>query len=288
MRLLAQLGAVGLATAVGSAAVMAVDGRWLPTLVLGIAAAALALVVYRWVVARTEHRPVVEVAPTGAAGATARGVALGALVFTAVIATVAVLGGYRVEGPGSATTALGLVGFMTVAAVTEELLFRGVLFRVVEERAGTWGALVLTAVLFGAVHLTNPGASLWGGTAVAIEAGAMLAAAYAATRTLWLPIGIHLGWNLVASGVFGTEVSGNGTPQGLLDGATSGPVLLSGGAFGPEASLPAVLAGVALTVVFLRLAHRRGRLVPRRARRSTPGATDGATAAGAPPATVGA
>lgn len=272
MRLVAQLGAVLLVTAVGSLAVTAAEGGAALTLALGVATAALAVATYRWVVARTERRVPVEVALPGAAGATARGAALGAGLFTVVIAAVAALGGYRVEGTGSAATALALVGVMTAAAVTEELLFRGVLFRAVERRTGTWAALALTALPFGAMHLVNPGAGVWGAVAIALEAGVMLGAAYAATRTLWLPIGIHIGWNVVASAVFGTEVSGNGTPQGLLDGATSGPVLLSGGAFGPEASLAAVLAGLALSAVLLRVAHRRGRLVPRPRRTPAPAA----------------
>jgi hypothetical protein len=67
-----------------------------------------------------------------------------------------------------------------------------------------------------------------------------------------------------AAGIFGAEVSGNGTPQGLLDGVTSGPALLTGGEFGPEASLYAVVFGVLLTVVFMWLARRRGNVVPLR------------------------
>jgi hypothetical protein len=79
-----------------------------------------------------------------------------------------------------------------------------------------------------------------------------------------VPIGVHFGWNFAASGIFSTEVSGNDTPQGLLDSATSGPVLLTGGDFGPEGSVYSVLFGVLVTVAFMWLAHRRGRLVPRR------------------------
>lgn len=266
MRLLKQLGAVFVVALVGSLALGAVDGSWLLTLVLGTATAALALVAYAWVVRRTEQRAPSELARDGAGSATARGLLLGVLMFGAVIACIALTGGYRVDGWGSVTVAIGFVGFTAAAAVTEELLFRGVLLRVVEERAGTGAALLLTSVIFGAVHLTNPHATVWGAVAIAVEAGAMLGAAYVATRTLWLPIGLHLGWNVAAAGIFGTEVSGNDTPQGLLEGVTSGPVLLSGGAFGPEGSLFAVLAGAALTVVFLRLAHRRGRIVPARRR----------------------
>ncbi len=161
---------------------------------------------------------------------------------------------------------------MAAAAVTEELIFRGILFRIIEERAGTWMALALTGLLFGLSHLLNQHASLWGGIAIAIEAGGMLAAAYAATRTLWVPIGLHFGWNFAAAGIFGTEVSGNGAPEGLLHGVTTGPALLTGGDFGPEASPYAVLFGVLLTIAFMWLARRRGNLVPRR-RSARAGAT---------------
>lgn len=266
MRLVKQLGTVFVVALVGSVVLSAVDGSWALALLVGSATAAVALLAYAWVVRRSERRAPTEVALRGAAGALARGLGLGLLMFGLVIGGIALTGGYRVDGWGSVTVALALVGVTAAAAVTEELLFRGVLLRLVEERAGTWVALLVTAVLFGAMHLTNPEATLWGATAIAIEAGGMLGAAYVATRTLWLPIGLHAGWNLAAAAIFGTEVSGNDTPQGLLAGVTSGPALISGGEFGPEGSVLAVLAGAALTVVFLRLAHRRGRLVPGRRR----------------------
>ncbi|MFV2175265.1 lysostaphin resistance A-like protein [Actinomadura sp. LOL_016] len=214
---------------------------------------------------RTERRAPTEVAARGAA-ATGRGMLIGTAMFAAVIVNTALLGGYRIDGFGSVTGALEILGFMAAAAVTEELLFRGVLFRIIEERIGTYLALALTGLLFGLAHMANPDATLWGALAIAIEAGGMLAAAYAATRTLWAPIGLHFAWNFAQGGVFGTQVSGNGESEGLLDGTTSGPVLLSGGEFGPEASGYAVLAGAVLTITFLWLARRRGHVVPRRRR----------------------
>lgn len=92
----------------------------------------------------------------------------------------------------------------------------------------------------------------------------MLTAAYVATRRLWVPIGVHFGWNFAASGIFSTEVSGNDTPQGLLNSSMSGPELLTGGDFGPEGSVYAILFGVLVTIAFMWLAHRRGHVVPRR------------------------
>ena len=90
----------------------------------------------------------------------------------------------------------------------------------------------------------------------------MLTAAYVATRKLWLPIGLHFGWNIAASAIFSTEVSGSNTPQGLLDATMSGPALVTGGDFGPEGSVYAVVFGVVATVMFMWLAHRRGHVVP--------------------------
>ncbi|WP_439376843.1 lysostaphin resistance A-like protein [Amycolatopsis lexingtonensis] len=261
MRLLWQLPAVAAIAFLGGQAVDVVAGNpWL-TLVIGAATAVLAVVVYRWVVRRTEQRPVTELA-TPATGL-GWGALVGVALFSLVIANIALVGDYEVRGWGTVTGAVGLLGFMAAAAVTEELLFRGVLFRIIEERTGTWIALVLTAVLFGSAHLFNEHATLWGAIAIAIEAGGLLTAAYVATRKLWVPIGVHFGWNFAAAGLFGAEVSGNGTPQGLLDAVTSGSVAVTGGAFGPEGSLYSLLFCLLGTGAFLWLARRRGTLVPR-------------------------
>ena len=266
MRLLKQLVAVAAVAFAGGQAVAAVQGNAWLTLALGVVTAVVAVLVYAWLVRRTERRAPTEVAHAGAAARITRGVLIGAGMFAAVIVNIAFLGGYHVDGLGSVTGAVALFGFMAAAAVTEELLFRGVLFRIVEERTGTWIALLLTGAVFGAMHLLNPDTSLWGAIAIAIEAGFMLVACYAATRNLWVPIGLHFGWNFAASGIFSVVVSGNGQSKGLLDATTSGPALLTGGDFGPEGSLYTVAAGVVLTLLFMWLANRRGHIVPRRRR----------------------
>ncbi|MER7189632.1 CPBP family intramembrane glutamic endopeptidase [Streptomyces flaveolus] len=268
MRFVWQFLAVLAMYAVTGNAVNAVKENDALTLVLGVTAAALAVLVYAWVVRRTEHRPATDVARQGAVSRTAWGVLIGAGMFGAVIVNLWTAGHYEVEGLGSVTGALGLVGFMAGAAATEEVVYRGVLFRIVEERIGTYLALALTGLVFGLSHLLNEHATLWGALAIAIEAGFMLAAAYAATRSLWLTIGVHFGWNFAAAGIFSTEVSGNGANDGLLDTVTSGPALLTGGEFGPEGSVYSVGFGALLTLVFLWLAHRRGNVVPFGSRRA--------------------
>jgi membrane protease YdiL (CAAX protease family) len=265
--------AVAVVALIGGRILAAVQGNMWLTLASGALTAVLSVLVYRWVVRRTERRQVTEIARKGAVTATGLGTLIGVALFGLVIANIAFLGFYEVNGLGSVTGAVGLLGFMAAVAVSEELMWRGVLFRIVEEWTGTWIALVLTGVLFGLVHLLNPHASLWGAFAIAIEAGGMLTAAYVATRNLWLPIGLHFGWNLAGSALFSTPVSGNDASQGLLDTASSGPMLITGGDFGPEGSLYSILFCTLVTIVLLWTAHRRGRLVPLRRRADGAGAT---------------
>jgi len=127
--------------------------------------------------------------------------------------------------------------------------------------------LILSAALFGLMHAGNPGATTFSSVAIALEAGGMLAAAYSWSRSLWLPIGIHLAWNFTQGGIFSQPISGNAA-TGLLDfplSAKASP-LVTGGAFGPEASIVSLAVCVSLGVVFLALAIRAGRWRPVRFR----------------------
>lgn len=258
MRIVIQLALIVLISAAGSAAMNAVKWNAPLTLIAGTATAALLLVAYRWVIRKTEHRTADELANPKAIG-----FVIGAGMFGAVILNIAFLGGYEINGWGSTAGAIALLGFTAAAVVSEELLFRGILFRVIEPRIGTYAAIALTGVLFGGAHFFNPNATLWSSLAIATEAGFMLAAAYAATRNLWVPIGVHFGWNFAEGGIFSTGVSGVDAPQGLLDGVVSGPVALTGGEFGPEASVYSVLFGTLVTAGFLWQAHRRGNVLRR-------------------------
>ncbi|WP_280854315.1 MULTISPECIES: type II CAAX endopeptidase family protein [unclassified Streptomyces] len=249
------------------------DNPWLSLLAGALTVAAMVFV-YRWVVKRTENREVTELQGKGATRAASWGLLFGTLMFLCVISNIYLLGDYEVDGIDSVSGAIGLIGFMAGAAVTEEIVFRGLLFRLVERGAGTYIALVLSGLVFGGMHLLNDDATLAGALAISVEAGAMLAAGYAATRNLWLPMGVHFAWNYMEAGIFSTQVSGSGDSHGLLEASLSGNKLVTGGEFGPEASLYAVLFGTLLTVCFLIVAHRRGNIVPlRRAERAdTPAA----------------
>lgn len=129
-------------------------------------------------------------------------------------------------------------------------------------------AIILSGALFGLLHALNPGATLASTAAIAVEAGVLLAAAYLVTRSLWLAIGLHIGWNFTEGGIFGAAVSG-GKSHGLITTAFAGPDWLTGGKFGPEASLTAVILCVVVAAVLLAVAIRRGEWKPLRFRFET-------------------
>ena len=208
-----------------------------------------------------EKRPVMELSLTGAATEIGAGLLLGAVLIGITVGVMGMLGYYRVEGIHSALLLVLALPVMISSAYIEEILFRGTLLRLLEEWLGTWIALSLSALLFGAVHLMNPHATLWSAIAIAIEAGLLLGGAFILTRRLWLAIGIHFAWNYVQGSVLGVAVSGNQF-GGLLDVSLSGPTLISGGSFGAEASIIAVAVCSLASAVLIRKAYQKGHIEP--------------------------
>jgi membrane protease YdiL (CAAX protease family) len=119
-----------------------------------------------------------------------------------------------------------------LAALHEEVAFRGYPFQRLIDSLGAVPAVVVLSVLFAVPHLGNPNSTIFAAFNTA-AVGALLAAAYLATRSLWLPWGIHWGWNLVLGVAYGLSVSGFDT-DGPVDGSVAGPAWLTGGAYGIE------------------------------------------------------
>jgi membrane protease YdiL (CAAX protease family) len=207
-----------------------------------------------------ERRPISELAPRDAASRVGAGALVGFVLFSSVLACL-YLGGYVQQMQFNGFTGLAtLASASLAAAVGEELLFRGAIFRITEEWLGTTAALIISAVLFGAAHGLNAGATPIGVLAISLEAGVLLGVAYSASRSLWLPIGMHFGWNFTEGGLFGTTVSG-GQSHGVVSVTLDGPVQLTGGSFGPEASIVAIavclIAATILGVYSVRRGHWR-------------------------------
>lgn len=190
------------------------------------------------------------------------GFAGGAALFAIVVASAALAGVYRIVGCcHTGQLVRDVFQAAILAAFAEELLFRGILFRWIEEFAGSWAALAITAALFGLVHIENPNATWFSSFAIAMEAGLLLGGVYMLTRNLWAPMGLHAAWNFTQGYIFDVPVSG-GHEDGLTQATLSGPTLLSGGQFGLEASVLALVIATAAGVWLVVLAVRRGQLMP--------------------------
>lgn len=229
-------------------------------LLFALILAATALGAYSAYVKVIERRPVTELSRPGAVREFGSGVLLGAGLFTLTLTVLALLGVYRVTGVGTWVGVLAVLAASINAGIVEEIFFRGIFFRIVEEGLGSWTALSLSALFFGFTHLGNPNATVFGAVAIALEAGVLLAAAYMLTRRLWLAMGLHIAWNFTQGGVFGSAVSGHAS-DGLLRGELRGPELLAGGPFGAEASVVAVAVCLTAGLLLVLRARRRGRIV---------------------------
>jgi len=233
-----------------------------------VVAAAACVASYRWYVQRIERRAVTELQLAGAGRELVLGGALGGAMLLASFGLVALAGAFHIDGINHWSVLLLPLPEMALVALFEELLFRAVLFRIVENALGSWSALALMAVLFGAAHVPN--AAIGPLPLVAtVLAGLVLGLAYMLTRRLWLAVGFHFAWNYLQDAVFSVPVSGQ-PAQGWLQGRLSGPDWLSGGAYGIEGALVTVLLYAVLSVVMLALVVRRGQEGFRRAGRAGP------------------
>ncbi|HEX5122260.1 MAG TPA: type II CAAX endopeptidase family protein [Rhodanobacteraceae bacterium] len=205
-----------------------------------------------------EKRRVTELGGAGAARELGAGFVLGLALFSLTMFVLWLLGVVDVVTDGGWTAFGYPLLDAVIAAVTEEVLMRGVVFRIVEESLGSWIALAFSAALFGALHAFNRGATVTSSIAIALEAGVLLAAVFMLTRRLWMVFGLHTAWNFTEGGIFGASVSG-GDAHGVFASQFHGPAVLTGGEFGPEASIVAVVICFA-TGAFV-LWHARKRFV---------------------------
>jgi len=223
--------------------------------------AALLIIVYKLVIAKMGEIKRDDLRANGALRDLSVGLGVGAGIMVVIALIAAVLNVYSITGPGDTMDLFPEIIAMGVfPAISEEILFRGILFRWFEELGGSWFALAITSGLFGFAHLSNPGATPLTSFFIAVEAGILLGAAYMLTRSLWLPIGLHAAWNLTQGEVL--DVSVSGVPvEGLVTAKVQGPALLSGGPFGFEGSILGLLFATAVGLWFLVRAIRKGELM---------------------------
>jgi hypothetical protein len=223
--------------------------RWLPAPWISFAA----FLALTWFCLQLEGRPLVSVglrldrrwAGQFLLGALGGAALLGLMALPGLLAGRVHLARNPHAGPGSLLAGAWL--FLAVA-FSEELLFRGYLFQRLEEGIGPWPTQGVVALLFALIHWGNPGMAgatrAWASLDLAI-AGILLGLCYLRTRSLAMPIGLHLGWNWTQGTLLGFGVSG------IHSGGWWTPVFhghhpwLTGGRFGLEASLPCAVVAAA-------------------------------------------
>lgn len=209
---------------------------------------------YRFYVRHIEKRQPVELAMPGMARELGRGLLLGAGLVVLTFVVLAALGVYQLSGVNSLSVLLLLpLAELVLVGMAEEMMFRGILFGVTARALGSKAAIVISSLVFALAHLPNAGFSLLAILAIT-SYGVLQAALYMQTRRLWVCIGTHVGWNYCVSQVFSSTVSGHAATDGLLRGELLGNAMLTGGAFGVEASLVTVLLISAVAAYVLRLA----------------------------------
>lgn len=227
--------------------------------VAGLLGALASLGIYALAVRLAEKRKASEIALRPMLPQLCFGLLTGVAMFSAVMGIMAVFGLYDIQATGRASAWIPLRKALQ-AGVVEELMMRAVLLRLLWRAFGPWVAFAVSSAVFGLSHLGNPNATVFAAICIALEAGVMLSAFYALTGRVWVSIGVHMAWNFTQGYVFGTAVSGTEPGPAIarsLPNATV-PEWLTGGAFGPEASLPGLVVCLAVGLAVVWLAMRRG------------------------------
>jgi membrane protease YdiL (CAAX protease family) len=230
-------------------------------LLFAVVATVIMVLAYKLIIVRLGEQPHDDLPFDVRARDVGSGLLQGALVFSVIVGIAALLGSYQVLGLSPAEDWLPILLVTGVmAGVTEEILLRGIVFRWLEELGGSWVALALSALLFGFLHATNPNATLISSLSIALAAGVLLGGAYMLTRNLWLAIGLHAGWNVTQGLVWDVPISGVAL-DGWVESRLVGDPILSGGAFGLEASAITMVVATAYGAWLVLRAVRRGNVV---------------------------
>ena len=230
-------------------------------LIKGIMASVAVIIAYRFFYRKIEKRVVTEMSVKGIVKNLMLGTLIGVMLQSLTVLVIYLNNDFHVVAVNPVSFIIIPFTVAFTVAIFEEILIRGILFRIIEEKLGSYIALTISAIIFGGLHLINTNSSLVSATCVAIEAGLLLGAAYIYSKNLWLPIAIHFAWNFMQSGIFGAITSGNEQTNSLFTTKITGPALITGGAFGPEGTIQAILFCLIATIIFMYLNVKRNKLI---------------------------
>lgn len=204
-----------------------------PLVYLSITAIMIAL--YALFVHWFEQRPLTEYALQNAAPTVRNGILFTLLFIGCVFVPLYLNGNLSIDAVNGWMYVPQGIALAAMAATVEEIMFRGLLFRLTEEKLGPVWAVILNSFLFVTLHYINPGVTIWRALPVGLEGGLMLPALYMLTRNLWLCTSAHATWNALNYTMGIPEASG--PTKGYFTSTLTGTDLMTGGMFGLESSL---------------------------------------------------
>jgi membrane protease YdiL (CAAX protease family) len=229
-------------------------------LIKGIIASSFVILSYIYFYKKIEKRQIREFSSKGLLKITILGVLIGTTLQGLTILVIYFWGNFRILSVNPLSSIITPLAVAFSVAIFEETLLRGIIFRIVEEKLGSYISLIISALIFGAVHILNPNSSAISSICIGIV-GFMFGASYIYSRSIWLPIAIHFSWNFIQSGIFGAITSGNEMTSSLFGTQISGAELITGGAFGPEGTIQAILFWLLVSILFMVLIIKQKKII---------------------------
>ncbi len=229
-------------------------------LVKGVVASFAVILSYKGFYRKNEKRKVEEFSSNGFLKNIIIGTLIGATLQCLTMAVIYFAGDFKIISTNSFSSIITPFAIALSVAIFEETLLRGVVFRITEEKLGSNISLLISAIIFGAVHLTNPNSSLISTICTALV-GFIFGALYIYKRNLWLPIAVHFSWNFLQSGIFGAVTSGNEKTNSLLNTKIAGSELITGGSFGPEGTIQATILWLIVSVILMVVITKQDKLI---------------------------
>lgn len=189
------------------------------------------------------------------------GIVLGTILQSLTILVIYLKGGYSIISINPISFIILPLIMAIKVSIIEEILFRGILFRITEEKLGSYIALIISALIFGALHFLNPNSSLSTTIIIALNAGLLLGVAYIYLRNLWFPIALHFAWNFTQTTIFGANTSGISASKTLIISKIEGAEWFTGGVFGPENSIQATVFSLLTFIILLYLSQKKGNVI---------------------------
>lgn len=226
-------------------------------LIKGIIASAIVISTYIYFFRKYEKREIKEFSSKGIAKFIIGGTLIGIILQCLTILVIFFNDGFEIVSINPISNIIIPFTIAFTVAIFEEILIRGIIFRIMEEKLGSYISLLISAIIFGALHLANPNSTLLSGLCVGIEAGLLMGSAYIYSRNLWFPIAIHFSWNFMQSGIFGAITSGNEKTSSLLTTKITGNQFITGGEFGPEGTIQATIFCLFASIILMQLSKTK-------------------------------